>query len=151
MISGLRVILAVIGLMSAVLLARGGKAGPETANPYWFLLSGANILLVLHVLGLLLPETAFVPWTAVVLAFAGFAAAGLRELSLWTHDLLPRPGNREFIMEVILIVTGVVTANIMSPQLPDAPQFAVIAVVLVPLIMVRWASTRLVVSTGVSG
>ena len=99
MISGLLVVLVVIGLMSSALLARGGKAGPETANPYWFLLSGANILLALHVLGLLLPETAFVPWTAVVFAFAGFAAAGLRELSLWTHDLLPRPGNREFIME----------------------------------------------------
>ncbi len=145
MISGLLVVLVVIGLMSAALLARGGKAGPETANPYWFLLSGANILLVLHVLGLLFPESTIVPWTAIVLAFAGFATAGLRELSLWTHDLLPRPGNREFIMEVILIVTGVMTANIMSPQLPDAPQFAVIAVVLVPLIMVRWASTRLVV------
>jgi hypothetical protein len=147
-ISGLLVALVVIGLLSAALLARGGKAGPETANPYWFLLSGANILLVLHVLGVLLPGSALVPWTAIALAFAGFAAAGLRELSLWTHDLLPRPGNREFIMEVILIVTGVLTANIMSPQLPDAPQFTVIAVVLVPLIMVRWASTRLVVPAG---
>ena len=148
MTGGLLLALVVIGLLSALLLARGGRTGPETANPYWFILSGANILLALHVLGLLLPGVGFVPWTAIGLALAGFAAAGLRELSLWTHELLPRPGNREFIMEVVLIVTGVVTANMMAPLLPGAPQFAVVAAVLVPLIMVRWASTRLMVPVG---
>ena len=146
MIEGLLATLVAIGLVSALVLARGGRAGPATANPYWLLLSGANLLLTLHLVGLLLSDNDFlVPWTATVLAFAGFAAAGLKELSLWTHDVLPRPGNREFIMEVILIVTGVVTANIIAAQLPDAPQFAVVVAILIPLIMVRWAATRLVV------
>ena len=148
MIEGLFAFLVLIGLLSAWVLARGGRTGPDTANPYWFILSGANILLVLHVLGLLLPGAGFVPWTAIVLAFVGFAATTLRELALWTQGLLPRPGNREFIMEVILIVTGVVAANILAPQLPEAPPFAVIAAVLVPLLMFRWASTRLVIPAG---
>ena len=146
MIEGLLAVLVAIGLASSFLLARGGRTGPATANPYWLLLSGANILLTLHLAGLLLPKNDFlVPWTATLLAFAGFAAAGLKELSLWTHELLPRPGNREFIMEVVLIVTGVVTANLIARQLPDAPQFAVVVAILIPLIMVRWAATRLVV------
>ena len=143
MTGGLLAVLVVIGLLCALLLARGGRAGPETANPYWFILSGANIMLALHIFGWLLPGASFVAWSAILLSFAGFVATTLREVSLWAHDLLPRPGNREFIMEVILIVTAIVTANIMAPLLPDAPQFAVIATVLVPLIMVRWASTRL--------
>ncbi len=129
-----------------MVLARGGRTGPATANPYWLLLSGANILLTLHLWGLLLPESdSLVPWTGTALALAGSVAAGLKELSLWTQEILPRPGNREFIMEVVLIVTGLVAANIVARQLTDAPQFAVVVAILIPLIMVRWASTRLAV------
>ncbi|MDA1095955.1 MAG: hypothetical protein O3B84_01680 [Chloroflexi bacterium] len=135
--------LALIGLGSAFILARGGRTGPQTANPWWFALSAANIILTLHVFGVLLPDTAAVGWVGVSIALVGFGLAGLRELNLWSNQILPRPGNREFLMEVVLIFTGVVTANVMAPLLPEVEQFTIIATVLIPLIMIRWASTRL--------
>ena len=135
--------LALIGLGSALILARGGRTGPQTANAWWFALSASNIILTLHVMGVLLPETAAVGWVGVGIALAGFTIAGLRELNFWSNQLLPRPGNREFLMEVVLIFTGVVTANVMAPLLPEVEQFTIIATVLIPLIMIRWASTRL--------
>lgn len=148
MIESVFIVLSLIGLGCAFLLYKGGRQGSQTSNPWWFLLSAANILLSLYILGLLLPDVTWFPWAAIGLALGGSVLAGLKELQFWNQDLLPRPGNREFIMEIVLIVTGFVAAQVMDPLLPEAHRITIISATLIPLLMVRWAATRLVPSEG---
>ena len=144
MIQSIFVILAAIGVACAYVLYTGGRQGVQVSNPWWFMLSAASVLLSLHAIGVLLPDAEWFKWAAITLALVGSVFAGLQELRFWNQDLLPRPANREFIMEIVLIVTGFIAARQMDSLLPDVHRVTILSATLIPLLMIRWASTRLV-------
>ena len=146
MLESFFVILAVISVGCAYALYTGGRAGPATSNPWWIVISFATVLLSLHVIGILLPTFGAGAWALVALLLAASLPAALREVKIWNAGLLQRPGNRELLMEVILIVTSIYAASVVDPQLPEVGRGLIIAATITPLLMVRWAITRIVIA-----
>lgn len=143
MTEALVIVLVVLSLGCGVVLAAGGTKGLGTSNPWWLLPAAASVVLTLHVLGYLLEDSEWITWVAVTLALAGSVAVGIREWSLWNDGTLPRPGTRESVMETVLVIVGVIGAQALQPFLPEASRVALIALTLIPLLMVRWALTRI--------
>ena len=145
MLESFFVVLALISVLCAWVLYTGGRYGPATSNPWWAVIGLMAVLLNLHVIGLLLPSFTIVPWALIAVAVGTSLLAALREISFWNAGLLKRPGNRELLMEVILIVVSIYAATTVDPQLPDVGRGPIIAAIITPLLMVRWAITRLMV------
>lgn len=114
-----------------------------TSNPWWAVIGLMAVLLNLHVIGLLLPSFTILPWILIAVAIATSLLAALREISFWNAGLLKRPGNRELFMEIILIVVSIYAAINVDEQLPDVDRGPIIAAIITPLLMVRWAITRM--------
>ncbi len=145
MLESLFVILALISVLCAWFLYTGGRYGAVASNPWWALIGLVAVLLNLHVVGVLLPAFTIIAWALIVIAIGASLPAALREVSFWNAGLLKRPGNRELLTEVILIVVSIYAATIVDPQLPDMGRGPIIAAIITPLLMVRWAATRIVV------
>ena len=146
MLESFFVILAVVSVACAYALYTGGRAGPATSNPFWIVISFAAVVLNLHVIGVLLPAFTIGAWAMVALLLGASLPAALREVKIWNAGLLQRPGNRELLMEVILIVTSIYAATVVDPQLPEVGRGLIIASIITPLLMVRWAITRIVIT-----
>ena len=145
MLESFFIILALISVLCAWVLYTGGRYGSATSNPWWAAIGFISVLLNLHVVGLLLPEITIIAWALIAIAIGSSLPAALREVSFWNAGLLKRPGNRELLMEVILIVLSIYAATTVDPQLPDVGRGPIIAAIITPLLMVRWAMTRMIV------
>ncbi len=144
MLESFFIVLALISVLCAWVLYTGGRYGVATSNPWWAVIGLMAVLLNLHVIGLLLPEITIIAWILIAVAIGISLPAALREISFWNAGLLKRPGNRELLMEVILIVVSIYAATTVDPQLPDVGRGPIIAAIITPLLMVRWAITRFV-------
>ena len=145
MLESFFIILALISVLCAWVLYTGGRYGSVTSNPWWAAIGFISVLLNLHVVGVLLPEITIIAWALIAIAIGSSLPAALREVSFWNAGLLKRPGNRELLMEVILIVLSIYAATTVDPQLPDVGRGPIIAAIITPLLMVRWAMTRMIV------
>lgn len=145
MLESFFIVLALISVLCAWVLYTGGRFGAATSNPWWVVIGLMAILLNLHVIGLLLPTFTIIAWALIAAAIGTSLPAALREISFWNAGLLKRPGNRELLMEVILIVVSIYAATTVDPQLPDVGRGPIIAAIITPLLMVRWAITRIMV------
>ena len=150
MLESFFVVLALISVLCAYVLYTGGRFGAATSNPWWAAIGFISVLLNLHVIGVLLPQFTIIAWALIAVAIGSSLPAALREVSFWNAGLLKRPGNRELLMEVILIVISIYAATTVDPQLPDVGRGSIIAAIITPLLMVRWAMTRVVVSRPLS-
>ena len=142
MITLLLIVLAVIGLGCALFLARGGMRGPATANVWWSIQALVTVALALHLLGYLLPDLTWAHWPTIGIALTGWVFAGLRERTLWVADLLPRPGPRESLLEFVFGVIALFGAITLKPFFPNVHQLSLVMIVLLPLMLLRWAMTR---------
>ena len=145
MLESFFVLLALISLLCAWVLYTGGRYGMATSNPWWAVIGLMAVLLNLHVIGLLLPSFTIIAWILIAIAIAASLLAAFREISFWNAGLLKRPGNRELMMEIILIVVSIYAAINVDEQLPDVDRGPIIAAIITPLLMVRWAVTRIMV------
>ncbi len=145
MLESLFVILALISVLCAWVLYTGGRYGAVASNPWWVVIASAAVLLCLHVMGVLLPGFGLIAWALIIIAIVASLTAAVREVSLWNSGLLRRPGNRELLMEVILIVVSIYAAAQVQPQLPDIGRGPLIAAIIIPLLMIRWAITRIII------
>ncbi len=143
MLESFFVIMALISLLCSWILYTGGRYGSATSNPWWAAIGLMAVLLNLHVIGLLLPGFPALAWAMIAIAIGASLLAALREISFWNAGLLKRPGNRELLMEVILIVVSIYAATTVDPELPDVGRGPIIAAIITPLLMVRWAMTRM--------
>ena len=143
MLESFFIVLALISVLCAWVLYTGGRYGMATSNPGWAIIGLMAVLLNLHVIGLLLPSFTILPWILIAVAIATSLLAALREISFWNAGLLKRPGNRELFMEIILIVVSIYAAITVDKQLPDVDRGPIIAAIITPLLMVRWAITRI--------
>ena len=143
MLESFFIVLALISVLCAWVMYTGGRYGPATSNPWWSVIGLMAVLLNLHVIGLLLPGMGIVAWVLIGVAIATSLLAALREIKFWNAGLLKRPGNRELFMEIILIVVSIYAAINVDEQLPDVDRGPIIAAIITPLLMVRWAITRL--------
>ena len=143
MLESFFIVLALISVLCAWVLYTGGRYGMAASNPWWAVIGLMAVLLNLHVIGLLLPSFAILPWILIAVAIATSLLAALREISFWNAGLLKRPGNRELFMEIILIVVSIYAAINVDEQLPDVDRGPIIAAIITPLLMVRWAITRM--------
>ncbi|MYD36252.1 MAG: hypothetical protein F4X20_04405 [Dehalococcoidia bacterium] len=143
MLESFFIVLALISVLCAWVLYTGGRYGMAASNPWWAVIGLMAVLLNLHVIGLLLPSFAILPWILIAVAIATSLLAALREISFWNAGLLKRPGNRELFMEIILIVVSIYAAINVDEQLPDVDRGPIIAAIITPLLMVRWAITRI--------
>jgi len=143
MLESFFIVLALISVLCAWVLYTGGRYGMVTSNPWWAVIGLMAILLNLHVIGLLLPSFTILPWILIAVAIGASLLAALREISFWNAGLLKRPGNRELFMEIILIVVSIYAAINVDEQLPDVDRGPIIAAIITPLLMVRWAITRM--------
>lgn len=145
MLESFFVVLALISVLCAWVLYTGGRYGMVASNPWWAVIGLMAVLLNMHVIGLLLPQFSIIAWILIAIAIATSLLAAFREISFWNAGLLSRPGNRELFMEVILIVVSIFAAIRVDEQLPDVDRGPIIAAIITPLLMVRWAITRIMV------
>lgn len=143
MLESFFIVLALISVLCAWVLYTGGRYGTAASNPWWAVIGLMAVLLNLHVIGILLPQFSFIPWIVIAVAIGTSLLAALREISFWNAGLLKRPGNRELFMEIILIVVSIYAAINVDEQLPDVDRGPIIAAIITPLLMVRWAITRI--------
>lgn len=145
MLESFFVVLALISVLCAWVLYTGGRYGMATSNPWWAVIGLMAVLINMHVIGLLLPSVTIIVWVLIAIAIGASLFAAFREISFWNAGLLKRPGNRELFMEIILIVVSIYAAINVDPQLPDVDRGPIIAAIITPLLMVRWAITRIMV------
>ena len=145
MLESFFVVLALISVLCAWVLYTGGRYGMAASNPWWAVIGLMAVLINMHVIGLLLPSFTIIVWVLIAIAIAASLLAAFREISFWNAGLLKRPGNRELMMEIILIVVSIYAAINVDSQLPDVDRGPIIAAIITPLLMVRWAITRIMV------
>lgn len=145
MLESFFVVLALISVLCAWVLYTGGRYGMAASNPWWAVIGLMAVLINMHVIGLLLPSFSIIVWVLIAIAIGASLFAAFREISFWNAGLLKRPGNRELFMEIILIVVSIYAAINVDPQLPDVDRGPIIAAIITPLLMVRWAITRIMV------
>ena len=145
MLESFFVVLALISVFCAWILYTGGRYGMAVSNPWWSVIGLMAVLINMHVIGLLLPSVTIIVWVLIAIAIGASLFAAFREISFWNAGLLKRPGNRELFMEIILIVVSIYAAINVDPQLPDVDRGPIIAAIITPLLMVRWAITRFMV------
>ncbi|MBI4328809.1 MAG: hypothetical protein HY685_02965 [Chloroflexi bacterium] len=140
------VFLALLGLFSAVVLALGARQGRAGSNPWWLIMSGATVILTLHVFGLFSSDAGWVPWAAALVALVAAVPAGLRERSLWRSGMTAEPRLRDTVLEIVAITIGVILAIILEPQVPGPDQLTirltVLVLALVPLLTLRYVVSR---------
>lgn len=140
------VFLALLGVFSAVVLALGARQGRAGSNPWWLIMSGASVVLTLHVFGLFLSDAGWVPWAAAVVALVAGVPAGLRERSLWRSGTTAEPKLRDTVLEMVVITIAVILAVVLETQVPGPDQLTVrltvLVLALVPLLALRYVVSR---------
>ena len=137
------VVLSIISVYCAYVMYTGGRVGPHTSNRWWVLVALPSIMVSMNVVGFLFQGSDVFIFSMIAVAILGSLGAGITEIRYWNAGFLPRPGNRDYIGEIVLIATAFVAARVVNEIIVDSSRFAVITAILIPLIMIRWTVTRL--------
>ena len=137
------VVLSIISIYCAYIMYTGGRVGEHTSNKWWILVALPSVLVSLNVVGLLLKGSDTFVFIMIGVAILGSLGAAITEIRYWNAEFLPRPGNRDYIGEIVLIATAFVAARVVNEIIIDSSRFAVLTAILIPLLMIRWTVTRL--------
>jgi hypothetical protein len=143
MLESIFIVLGLLSIVSSYILFTGGVVGSHTSNPYWVLVALPGVILSLDIAfwGGSIPYAMY--WPIIGVAVLGSLGAAIREIKYWNLGYLPRPNNRDYIAEIILIVTGFISARTVDELLPEIHRIEIISSILIPLLALRWAITRL--------
>ncbi len=136
------VVLSFISIYCAYVMYSGGRVGEHTSNKWWILVALPSVLISLNIVGLVFQGSDVFVFTMIGVAILGSLGAAITEIKYWNAGFLPRPGNRDYIGEIVLIATAFVAARVVNEIIVDSSRFAVLAAILIPLLMIRWTVTR---------